>query len=254
MTETTSDDFFPGFAWAVPRVFADPLSACRFVLGDTLYSRPEAYSEAWEKAGRRGQAVQVLEPSKGIGATSAGVENSALQEAWQQEVLFERHDLAAGKMRQVRTTQGRLYTLLWKGDDTVLDPEQSAPPVPLNAGTFKKHLEVAAARLPNTDTVRFLMATDTAADLQREKLQKVRIALEEGFGVQPELIPAAELDLDAEFLPTVMLVLFDLGGADSEAVTEALQNVLYKPSAGRTTTGNRFRLASHGLLVHPGGE
>ena len=51
-------DFFPGFAWAVPRVFADALRKCRFDEGDAFYDRIEAYgswSEALKVLGRTDQ-------------------------------------------------------------------------------------------------------------------------------------------------------------------------------------------------------
>ncbi|PID80540.1 hypothetical protein CSB20_06995 [bacterium DOLZORAL124_64_63] len=248
----TDHDFFPGFAWAVPRAFADPLSACRFELGDTLYSRPEAYTEAWDSAGSRARAVQVLEPVKGLGSGGGGTgaESSTLEEAWRQEVLFELHDLSTGTMRQVRATQGRLYCLLWKDDETVLDPARPAPAAPLNAGAFKKYLDVAAAKLPAAGSPRFLLATDIAADAQREKLRKVRIALREAFDVEPKLLAAQKLGLDAEFLPTVHLAIFALEpGASETAVTKVLKNALYKPTTGSGTGRDRFRLAGHGLLI-----
>ncbi len=251
MTDRNPADFFPGFAWAVPRAFADPLAACRFELGDTLYSDARAYTGKWEDARRQGRAVQVLEPSRGIGG---GGDDSGFAEAWKQEVVFELHDFVGDQTRTVGTTQGRLYTLLWKGDETVLDPESAEPAVPANATAFKKHLEIAATKIPARGEVRYLMATDAAAGLPREKLQKVSIALEEGFGVLPRVIPVTELELDTEFLPTVQLAVFELGQADPGAVTEALQAVLYKPSAGRVTAGSRFRLATHGLLETPGAD
>lgn len=251
MTETTHHAFYPGFAWAVPRVFADPLAACRFEKGDTLHDRPDAYARPWDEVRREGRAIQVLEPSRGIGAPAGGQDESAFAEAWQQEVVFDLHDFAAGEVTTVTTTQGRLYTLLWKDERAVLGIDAPAPDMPLNANTFKKHLEIAATRLGPLSGTTFLMATDEAAGLRREKLHKVSLALAEGFGARPELIPAGELELDAEFLPTVHLARFDLGTVGEEEVTAALQAVLYKPSAGRSTEVSRFRLATHGLLLLP---
>lgn len=241
----TNTNFYDGFAWAVPRAFADPLAACRFELGDVLYDSRESYKGLPQS----GHAVQVLEPSRGIGSPSSGQDASVFADAWRQEVVFEWHDFAAQTKRTITSTQGRLYTLLWKGDEATLDFSTPEPPIPLNAATFKKHLELIARSLTHNDGLTFIMATDVAADQLKEKLHKVTTALQGPLLCSRVLHPANSLNLDAEFLPTVHAAVFHLGDVAPGTIEQALQAVLYKPSSEKAAAAPRFRLASHGILL-----
>jgi len=253
-TPTTTHEFFPNFKWAVPRSFADPLSSCRFEQGDTLYENESAYRLPWpEVSGAEGHAIQVLSPSKGVGAKSPGQEDSAFAENWQQEVVFELHDLKAGSSRTMTTTEGRLYTLLWLGDLRILDDEEDSPSVPLQASSLKKLLPEAAKLfqtelLPDPGLIRFLLPCDLAAGLYRDKYLNVKKKLESEFEATVKLETTGALGGGQSFLPTVHVAVFTLRNTTAEFVENALQDVLYRPSASRKGA-SRFRLKTHGLLI-----
>ena len=249
-----NSNFFPNFIWAVPKSFADPLSNCRFEQGDTLYENQSAYSLPWSEVRQTpGHAIQVLSPQKGVAAKSPGQDDSAFAENWQQEVVFDLHDLKASLSSTITTTEGRLYTLLWQGDLKILDPAEPAPPVPLQAGALKKLLPQAAKKmqtelLPDSTQIQFFLPCDLAAGLYRDKYLNVKKKLEEEFDFDMKLEAAGSLGGGLPFLPTVHTAVFTLRNTTAEQVEKALQDVLYRPSANRKG-GSRFRLKTHGLLI-----
>jgi hypothetical protein len=254
VTSAASQFFFPNFTWAITRAFADPLSTCRFEQGDTLYDNEAAYQQPWSKTIKTaGRAIQVLSPSRGVSSKSPGQDDSAFADNWQQEVIFDLHQLKTGSSETITTTQGRLYTLLWRGDTKILDEATDAPSVPQQASALKKLLPEAVKLfqtelMPDPNLIRFLLPCDLAAGLYYDKYLNVKKKLDSEFSTTVQLEPAGSLGGQQGFLPTVHVAAFTLQGATAEQVESALQDVLYKPSAGRKGVA-RFRLKTHGLLL-----
>jgi hypothetical protein len=131
---------FPGFSWCVPAAFSDPLGTCRFEAGDLLYDTPDAYQQWSEALKTLTFSVQVSSPKKSIGGNLGDDDADVFSRNWGSEVIFELTDFKRGKRKQVVTTQGRLYTLLWKGDFGGLDESIAAPPVPLLVSAAHQYL------------------------------------------------------------------------------------------------------------------
>ncbi len=254
MTTSTTSPFFPNFTWAISRAFADPLSTCRFEQGDTLYEDEAAYQQSWsETIKTAGRAIQVLSPSRGVSSKSPGQDDSAFAENWQQEVVFDLHQLNIGHSETITTTQGRLYTLLWRGEPKILDKAVDAPPVPQQVSALKKLLPDAVKffqteLMPDPNLIRFLLPCDLAAGLYHDKYLNVKKKLESEFSTTVQLEPAGSLGGQQDFLPTVHVAAFTMRETTAEQVERALQDVLYKPSATRKGVA-RFRLKTHGLLL-----
>lgn len=249
-----SSNCYPNFAWAVPKSFADPLGTCRFEQGDTLYENEAAYLLPWSEACKTaGFAIQVHSPLRGVTSKSPGQDDSAFADNWQGEVIFDLINLKTNASKNITTTQGHLYTLLWHGDLKILDEKSAALPVPRQAGALKKLLPEAAKLfqtelLPDPTQRRFFIPCDLAAGLYRDKYLNVKKKLETEFETTVQLHPAGDLGSGEPFLPTVHVAAFTIRSATAELVEKALQDVLYKPSAGRKGVA-RFRLKTHGLLL-----
>ncbi len=254
MTKPTITIFFPNFTWAIPRLFGDPLSTCRFEQGDTLYENGSAYHLPWSEACETaGLAIQVLSPSRGVTSKSPGQQQSAFAESWQSEIVFDLHDLSSGSSEAITTTQGRLYTLLWRGDLKILDEDKDSPLVPRQASDLKKLLSDAVklfptGKLPESDLVRFFMPCDLAEGLYRDKYLNVKTKLESEFETTTRLEPAGNLGGQPYFLPTVHVAGFSMAKTTAEQVEMVLQGILYRPSVSRKGV-SRFRLKTHGLLI-----
>ncbi len=247
-------NFFPNFSWAIPKAFADPLSTCRFEQGDTLYEKESAYNLPWSDVRKiPGRAIQVLSPSRGVSSKTPGQDDSAFAENWNSEVIFELRDLQGDKCDSVTTTQGRLYSFLWLGNEDILDGDTDSPPVPRSASALKKLLPEAtklfsAELLPDPDQIRFFLPADLAAGLYHDKYLNVKEKLQAEFETTVQLEPAGILGGSTPFLPTVHVASFTMKNTTGDLVEDALQSVLYKPAPGRKGVA-RFRLKTHGLLM-----
>jgi hypothetical protein len=256
-TTTQAEDFFAGFHWAVRTAFAGPVGACRFEQGDILHDSELAYALPWEQAKPGpGASVLVKSPMRGPASKSEKDAESLFQDNWGQAVTLEFTDHRAHATRELTSTQGRLYTLLWKGDASVLAPDSPAPPLPgLARGVlkqlaatvphFRAHLKGKAAR-----AVVFLMPLDRTNDLLMLKHAAVAEALREPFAATRLLASPAEAGLasDTGFVPTLSIACYAVTSAGLEAVEGALKQALYNPTRDKKTDREVFRISAHGHL------
>ncbi len=140
-------EFFSGFKWAVPKAFSDAVALCRFEEGDILYDTEKAYIDNWEKACKFIEhSLQVRYPARvGGGASEKG--GGVFSGNWGSEVridLYKNQDKVG--VGQITTTQGRLYTALWKGDISILKKESEEPPIPLTVQDVTKTLDQATQK------------------------------------------------------------------------------------------------------------
>jgi hypothetical protein len=256
MSTDTTHEFFDGFAWAVPTAFAEPLAACRFEQGDVLYDTRRAYEAQWGEAlPHITHSLQVKSPLRGAAPKSEKEEESVFTDNWSQAVVFGLTEHKKKETKEVKTTQGRLYTLLWKGDLRVLDAKTAAPHVPALAMQLLRDLPRAmghvrkAGRRGAKKKVAFLMPYDPTRQLLRSKLREVQTALAD-HKTQLDFVPPEEVGLaaDAGFAPTVSIACFRVEGASESVVEKAVKRALYKPAKERKTAVERFRVTAHGHL------
>ncbi|MBM4397583.1 MAG: hypothetical protein FJ087_18085 [Deltaproteobacteria bacterium] len=247
----------PGFAWAVTRGFRAPLGACRFEEGDLLYDSPRGYELPWSEARSCVRfAMQVLSPSRAPTTRSDRDEASVFQDNWRQAAVQSLAEFPGGQATQVMTTQGRIYTTLWRGDPACLSASSAEPPLPRLARDLKPHLSAAAVwfrenhgRVDSRSSV-FATAFDETSDLLDNKARRVGMGLHQAFGAHRlEATPAALGTPNAEaFVPTAKVVAFILA-APKTAIESVLKELLYAPSRERGTGDDRFRLEAHGSLL-----
>ena len=242
-------EFFSGFSWAIPTAFADAVFQCRFEEGDVLYDSKEAYDD-WGKAKEQiTNSIQIRHPSKVVASLSSN-EKSVLSRNWDTEVRLDLYE-NANKVGQgqIHTTQGRLFTLLWKGDLNVLDTNTVNPKPPVIASQLKNALkEVAKKALKIADSsLIFAMVYDSASSLLREKYKDLINQL----GHQPtHLMPEkAGLKDWKKISPTIEIVLFPSKNKSREKFGEELKKVLYKPT--KESTKDNFSIKRHGHIFTP---
>ena len=252
----TSDheEFFQGFAWAIVTAFASSLNQCRFERGDILYDSPKGY-ERWDEALKHITfSLQVSYPPHSLGRASK--KQDVFGDNWRSQIVFTVTNHKTKEIREVTSTQGRFYTLLWRGDWKILDA-QTEPEVPLTclAGDVCKLAEKAAneiklrfcARIEKANL--FLMAYDRTHPISSGKYEAVKRRLIQNFTVVEEMFAPYEVGLkDILIVPTVRFVAFAIEG-DGAKVLEALKEALYTPTPGRLTDKDRFNIKAHGLFL-----
>jgi len=135
-------DFFAHFAWAVPTAFADALAQCHFDRGDQLYDTRQAY-QVWQKA-KRGirHGVRVIR-ERAAPAQDDEAPDELFIRNWDAPIDIELRDVRKDTRNPISTTQGRLYSLLWKGDVSILDTVMPDPVLPWKLRSAKQAIEKA---------------------------------------------------------------------------------------------------------------
>src|ERR1017187_6298016 len=187
-------ELFNGFAWCVPMAFASELAKCRFERGDIFYDTPRGYL-VWEEALKHTvYGLQVRFPAHEA-ATKAPTDASVFAGNWKSPVGFILTNYKTKETKEITTTQGRLYTLLWRGEWKVLG-DSDEPKVPLTCldseiTTLAKRATVAikpkfcgSMKAPNL----FLVPRDTTNPISVAKCEGIRKGLAKSYKVVEKLI------------------------------------------------------------------
>jgi len=245
--------FFQGFTWAVPTSFSDALASCQFEEGDTLYDNRLAY-QPWDIALKNiNYSIQITHPKRKQKIATKKQNASIFQKGWNSTVEFELTDYKKrGEKKQISTTQGRLYTLLWHGRLNILDPKIPIPTI-LLLPEVKKQLKQIVSNLDYLPIPSFFMVYDSTSPILRKKRLNIDEILNKRFSnyLKSEKIrlEGKELTETKKILPTLSLVKFSVAGVDVENIYDALKEVLYKPSKSKKTDSDSFRIKAHGLLI-----
>ncbi|GAT34059.1 hypothetical protein TSACC_22482 [Terrimicrobium sacchariphilum] len=248
--------FFPGFSWALPTPFTDPLGFCRFEQGDILYSSPDGY-KPWDEAVQLLQwSIQVKSPSRAIAPPLKEDEGSQFLRNWTSPVTFElTHYREGSRVETITTTQGRLYKFLQTGDFAHLDASSPEPLIPLLVADAAKCLEQVGRDALHSlyDGLKkphaFLMAFDPCNQVSKAKLSQIRRCLSHYPDLREQIFSPHELGLSdaSAFVPTVSIAAFVVDTGGTEAMRDCLKKVLYKPS--KTAKVSRFNLRAHGHFI-----
>jgi hypothetical protein len=269
-------EFYPGFAWAVPRAFGAAVSACRFELGDVLYDDESAYGPKPENR----HHIQLFEPARSTRSLASESEGQRFFVNWDAPIRYEWKDYGSDATRMRTSTQGRLFSCLWRGDPDVLDEERApAPEPPLLLRELSGRVEKAVPALRKSlrigarskETHLFAFATDGASDASRSKAAAVLSLLEARYSCRfRDLAPAkAGIDDGPRFHPALAVRGIAIKAASAEEVQETLKGLLYRGSAAtkgadegmedsedsdstadaEKASPDRFKVARHGVFV-----
>ena len=252
-----SDPFLSNFTWAIPTAFSDAVGACQFSRGDTLYSSPIAYREWNEEFYELAQglcAIKVLSPEAKPAPPSPGLFQSNWNAVAEVEVFIPSGQNGA---EILSTTQGRIYSLLWRGDSSVLDPATSVPIIPHSAGYLLKNLNHAKSTLrqlildqhPDARYF-FVLPHDVCSQLLDGKYRKLayglgRNRLASEVNVAASVLPIPEAD---RLAPTVSVKTFVFMENDEDTIKESLKELLYVRAANTKSKKDMFRLNAHGFF------
>ncbi len=250
MAEEQVLGFFTEFSWAVPEAFAAAVCSYRFEQGDVLHRERRGYEQLSGRIPKGLTAIQLRQPPRSARAVPSEFEGDRRLANWQGEVELELVDLASGASASRTTTQGRLFMVLWKGDEGWLAADRAEPALPRSARELGQVLREGQIRMPAPRGVRtgcrFSFVVDLSSDASRVKASTVGDALHalgpsEVRELRPDELGVPDAD---RFHPTLVLREVVLRGVDVAAAEAALKRALY---AG-TGESERFQIARHGLL------
>jgi hypothetical protein len=254
-------EFFEGFSWAVPTAFRSALDKCCLEEGDALYDSREAYNLPWEQAKKAlRHSVHVRFPKRVTVSVDSTEERNVFARNWRSEVKLNLLRYPSMTRDKVTTSQGALYTLLWKGVIDVLNASVDSLPPPATLVELDHALEgVSRGQLEKafpqaTHGICFLTAFSHTHDISRSKRSLIEGALHQfgnnahNGGHAVEFLPQ-DLGVDSEhvYLPTLRVCVYVVRTEQSAQVAEALKNVLHKPA--KSAKKEQFRLRNHGILL-----
>jgi hypothetical protein len=270
-----NNKYIPGFTWPVPWAFKDAVAECLFEEGDILYDDRRAYCEHGELWGEVAQylrlSVQVLYPKRSIRPSSDGEDNEQEVRAGGKKLKLDRFmvnwrrrvDLTIFVHEEhrheiVSTTQGRLFTMLWKGNPSIINPKTREPAAPVGAAELSR----AVRNMKDNERLRslvgnesiFMLVSDQVSDLMVDKLSRVRACVARFYKAIGETIRPGDLCpvLENIVKPAITIQYFRLGAVSLSEFTEQLRPYLYMGI--REEKDSRFRVKTHGLFVAHSGQ
>ena len=241
-------EFFTRFSWAVPMVFSDAIANCKFEEGDIIYDSQPAYKE-WRIASKSIRyGVQVKFPRRTLRVTKGKSDTVALAN-WNSEVKIElKKFFDEPSVQPINTTQGRLFSLLWKGSLEILNEDQPDPSPPLLLKDVKKVLEETVRECEKIVDNRpyFIMAHDPTNDVSFKHHLNIFSGLKKDFGCKLFQLAPENSGFKAweKISPVICtnLYVIDKGGYDD--ISKTLKKELYKGKGEK----DGFRLRTHGIL------
>jgi hypothetical protein len=242
-------EFFSNFKWAVPAAFSDAVSLCCFEEGDTFYDSRTAYEKDWPIARREIEySIQVRFPARATSHVTQEGE-SVFDSNWGSIVKVDLYE-KLNKIKSITTTQGKLYSVLWKGDVQLLDSLRS-PAKPIKLKKIMSKLDEIKPHLSNYSKGYrlFILPRDSSTTLSKKKFSKVYSSLSNHLYSEPELLSPKEAGFEKweQFAPTIDLAVFRLTSLNENELLELVKSAVYVPS--RSAKKSMFRLASHGMIL-----
>ena len=245
---------FPGFAWAVPTSFSAALLDCRFEEGDVLYDSAIGY-KAWSEAETQLRySIHVLYPPpsstrKRSDEESEDEKRSVFLSNWHSSTKLVLRNWASGETTNIDTTQGRLYSVLWKGDLDIFDRNSTVPEPPLLIDKALAHAEtvdrVLQQRIQDCEYPnRFILPFDPTNPTLVAKSRVVEAYLRSHFPVSIfDLCPTdCNIRTALRFAPTIAFRCFVVDCGRCEDVRDQIKLALWPRGDSKNTTKGLFDL------------
>ena len=239
-------EYFTEFSWAVPKIFSGAIANCKFEEGDILYDSQAAYQK-WGKALESiGYCIKVKSPRRTVRITK-GKSATVASANWNSEVVIDFKKFFDDTPSQIiKTTQGRLFSLLWKGDLEIFNENKLDPPPPLFLKDVRKRLKETVSECERIAGNRpyFIMAYDPTNDVSLQNHLKILSALEKDFGCKLSQLTPKDSGFKewVKISPVIYTNLYVLDNGGYDDILRTLKKVLYKGKK------DKFRILTYGIL------
>lgn len=257
--EELDKEYFELFSWALPLAFSDPLGLCRFEEGDMIYNTPKAYLSPWSEALKHVKyGIQVTFPPRAVQKISNEEDDSVFESNWRNLLeldILTFEDNKFKNKKHIKTTQGALYTFLWKEDWQVFEEEKGQPDIPSRGKALKDMIEdsreffLKELNSNHNFSEAFIMPYDKSNSLLSGKffsiltnLKKIKVSVQVLFG-------RPKNNRKFEFSPTSQFACFVVDSSEKTILHDTVKKLVYKPSKDRKTNKDNFRIKAHGILL-----
>ncbi len=256
--EELDKEYFESFSWALPHAFSDPLALCRFEEGDTFYDTHKGYYSPWSKALQHiKHSIQVTFPPRAVQKKTDAEVDSLFESNWNYPLeldLYKYEDSKIKSKKHIKTTQGALYTYLWKGDFQVFE-NNSQLPSPSKGKILKSILDKSSKKIKQKLTAdynfseAFVMPYDKSNPLLKSKLFAILEKLSKHQDELTVLYGKADNLSGVEFSPTLRIVCLLMNSSNETLLYNAIKKSVYKPAKNKKSQTDNFRIQNHGVLL-----
>lgn len=251
-------DVLENFAWHVPKAFCDPLSQCKLEEGDTLFSNESGVNRWPPSLGTT--SIQYLSPTRGTNNTAMLADSeSVFLENWNSEAVVELIVWGDKPVKDtIITTQGRVYSCIWKGDTNLLYPNRMENPNPpllakVARSMLRQVMETESfsfaplpSELTNSQTL-FAWVTDSTSKLYRSKTHDLCHTLISRIDCVLGFVSAEEFLNTTGFAPTVSIAIIGCAGDAKQTIHDTVKELFYRPDP--KAKNPKFRINSHGTFL-----
>lgn len=252
-----------GFRWHLPLAFRTCISECKFEKGDTIYlDQPKGKN--WEENIQKIEfLIQIQSPLRSS-TTAQSQDLNIFFSNWNSPVTFEKIYPKNHKLNEViKTTQGRLFSFLWKNDESVFKEQNILTSIitsaqirssePLNP-IISKSIGWINEPLIKTHVAEsdfgFATIYDQAIeanDLKNSSIRKIFETFSKNsvkqFSCEQMILMKSEPLDNFEFSPSLRVLLYTANKNHRDDIDGELKSLLYKGNKGM------YRLSSHGLII-----
>lgn len=237
-----------GFEWYLPLAFKDSVAQCKFEQGDVIYPCKPQGKNWGEEIMHIDFFIQVQSPTRTITSTTGDLD--VFSSNWNTKIIFEKiypNNLIANKI--IETTQGALFSFLWKNDENLLY-DKNLKPVLYSIRPKHINSDFIKSKIPS-DSTGFAIVVDSVSNLINSKRNAIKNILMENFVCDFQLFTSYEAiskgtleeNPNSEFSPTLGVELFIIYSQDTIKITEEIKKVLFKGKK------DQFSIQTHGLLI-----
>lgn len=248
-------ELLQGFSWPLQQAFANAVAQCQFAEGDIVHSHKLADTGNWAaEHGGTQKSIQVRFPTRKIGTSGEVPDRQVFKRNWESMVRLDLYEtLGSNVARPLVTTQGRLYTALWKNDLSILDIESPKPRCPILASELTNRLSEIETRITselegkNYKTA-FVMPYDPTNHTLLLKLEALKSLVD---GEHLSLIGTKAGFAGAEQIaPTVQIKIILVKDKNHDQLAASIKKAFYKPAKKALKTGkDKFKIARHGMII-----
>lgn len=237
---------YNGLRWYLPSYFKDSLAKCRFEQGTIVYKDKPKGKNWGEQIQHIDFLIQIQYPPSTMSFGSG--DESVIQANWDSDVEFERFYPKTKKKETVKTTQGRLFTFLWKDRPEVLDTQVPLLPPLFKLSNNSINETFINEQIPD-NCVGFAFIYNPINDILISKLNSIKHKIQTKFELEEFTFSVEDACVDINtdgtcgVYPLISVKLLIFKTTDIEQINELIKTVVYKGKM------RQFSIKTHGLLI-----
>ena len=246
MTEDNKEKY-EGLRWYLPLCFKESLAKCRFEQGTIIY-KDKPLGKTWGENKKQVEFLIQIQYPPSSTVTGNGDE-SVIKHNWYSEVILELFYPNTSEKKIIKTTQGNLFTFLWKDDiNLIYDTVTVATPLfkisnkDINQNFITKYIP--------ENSIGFAFIYNPVNEILISKLSSIKrhgslsyLIKEKTFSIE-EACNKIDISGTSGIYPLykVKLLLF-LNSDSINNISKLIEKVVFKGKV------RQFAIAQHGVLI-----